>query len=90
MNNLFVSIPGVEKVILYGSRARGDHRLGSDVDLAIFGDNITRSHIANIHDLLENESPALLFFDVLHYNTLTNEALKKEIDKYGKVIYLLI
>jgi predicted nucleotidyltransferase len=29
------NFPGVEKIILYGSRARGDHQHGSDIDLAI-------------------------------------------------------
>lgn len=87
MYNLFTGMPQIEKVILYGSRAAGNFEKGSDVDLALAGINITCRHIAHVHDMLENESPTLLWFDVLHYNTLKNEKLKKSIDQEGIVIF---
>lgn len=37
----FASVPEVEQVILYGSRARGDYHKGSDIDLMLIGSNIT-------------------------------------------------
>ena len=87
MYDLFASIPGIEKVILYGSRARGDFERGSDVDLAVAGSEVSYSDIAKVHHMLENESPTLLWFDVLHYNTLKNEKMKKSIDKDGIAIF---
>jgi predicted nucleotidyltransferase len=87
MINLFRQQPEIEKVMLFGSRAYGNYRLGSDVDLALTGRNITPKVINHIHYILEEESPTLLWFDVLHYETVKNDKLKEEIAKYGRVIY---
>lgn len=87
MHKLFASVPSVQKVILYGSRATGKFENGSDIDLAVIGENVTYTDIAHIHSQLEEESPTLLWFDVLDYSTLKNEKLKQRIDKYGVVIY---
>ena len=88
MLGVFRDMPSVEKVLLFGSRAKGNFEKGADIDLAIVGAHITHREIARIHDLLENESPTLLWFDVLHYNTLKSESLKQQIDLYGQVIYV--
>ena len=87
MQHLFSEIPETEKVILYGSRATGSFEKGSDVDLAVAGKNVTQKQIAHLHFALENESPALLHFDVLHLDTLLNKKLKQQIEENGVVIY---
>jgi predicted nucleotidyltransferase len=87
MINLFRQHSEIEKVLLYGSRSNGSHELGSDVDLALTGKNITPKIVNLIHYVLEEESPTPLWFDVLHYDTIKNEKLKEEIDSSGKVIY---
>lgn len=87
MNQLFQSHPEIEKVILYGSRARKEFRRGSDVDLALMGEQVTFETVSSVLFNLEEESPTLLFFDVLHYDSLKNENLKKEIEEDGDVIY---
>jgi predicted nucleotidyltransferase len=87
MLGLFRSIPAIEKVIIYGSRAMGNFEKGSDIDLAIVGDKVTERDIAHLHNVLENDSPTLLWFDILHYNTMKNDELKQQIDIYGKVIF---
>ena len=87
MEELFLGEPTIDKVILYGSRARGDFERGSDVDLAIFGEYITPSVISNLHFKLENESPTLLFFDMFHFEKVTNRSLKENILKEGREIY---
>ena len=87
MQHLFSEIPETEKVILYGSRAAENFEKGSDVDLAVAGKNITEKQIAHLHFMLENESPTLLWFDVLHLDTIANKKLKKQIEENGVVIY---
>lgn len=87
MLQLFETIPAIEQVILYGSRATGSFEAGSDIDLAVFGPKVTYGNIAHVHDMLEEESPTLLWFDVVHYDRLRNDNLKAEIDEKGKVIY---
>lgn len=87
MVNLFRQTPEIEKVLLYGSRAYGNYSIGSDVDLALTGKEITIQIVNHIHYALEEESPTPLWFDVLHYDVIRNYKLKDEIDKYGIVIY---
>ncbi len=84
---LFVSFPSIEKVILYGSRANGHFEKASDIDLAIVGSTVTNNEISHIHSQIECESPILLWADVLHYETLKNQELRKKIDDTGKIIY---
>lgn len=77
----------IEEVILFGSRAMGNYKKGSDVDLAIVGENIERKILRRISDALNEEYPLPYFFDVVSYNDISNEELKKHIDSVGKVIY---
>jgi predicted nucleotidyltransferase len=87
MFNLFKQHSEIERVLLYGSRAYGNYELGSDVDLALAGKNITPQIVNHIHYILEEESPTPLWFDVVHFNAIKNIKLKEEIDSFGKVIY---
>jgi len=87
MTHLFQGHPEIEKVIIFGSRGRGDFEHGSDVDLALEGKEITFETVSSIHTSLEQESPTYLWFDILSLNTLKNQKLKEQIVKYGKVFY---
>lgn len=42
MNDIFSSIPNIAEVVLYGSRAKGNNRQASDVDITLKGENLTR------------------------------------------------
>lgn len=79
--------PTVECVLIFGSRAKGTEKIGSDVDLAIKGERVTPEQVLELKDLLEEETLIPYFFDILHYNTLQNPALKSHIDRVGKPIY---
>ncbi|WP_427338041.1 nucleotidyltransferase domain-containing protein [Caloranaerobacter sp. DY30410] len=77
----------IEKAVIFGSRAKGDYKLGSDVDIAIFGENITFDTISKLHAMLEEYSPLPYFFDVVDYLHLQNKELKEHIDRVGKTIF---
>lgn len=79
--------PNIEELVLFGSRAMGNYKPGSDVDLAVKGENINRSSIRRLSECLNEDLPLPYFFDVLDYNTIENEALKIHIDIFGVVIY---
>lgn len=87
MNDLFAERTDIEQVWLYGSRAKGLNRPGSDVDLALVGPDVSRDTVAHIHFTLEEDSPMPFFFDVLHWNTLGNQKLKAEIERTAKLLY---
>lgn len=77
----------IDEAIIFGSRAMGNYKKGSDVDMAILGSEITRKTILRLSDLLNEEYPLPYFFDIIHYETLSNENLKQHIDDKGKKIY---
>ena len=57
----------IEEAILFGSRAKGNYKKGSDVDLVIKGDRITRDTVIHLWNWLNEESPMPYFFDVVQY-----------------------
>jgi len=85
IKDYFKSIPEIEKVKIYGSRALGTYRKGSDIDLALFGD-INSGLITKISYEID-ELPTPYMFDITDYNTIGNEKLKSHIDEFGKVFY---
>lgn len=78
----FAKKNGVKKVILFGSRARGDNMERSDIDLAASGGNIRDFHFD-----LEEEAWTLLMFDVVNLDRHISEELQREIDRDGVIIY---
>lgn len=73
-----------EKIILFGSRARGDHKERSDIDLAIYGmpEDNRAPFWSDIDDL-----PTLLKFDLVHITKDTDVELLKNIEKDGVILY---
>lgn len=72
----------VNKVILFGSRARGDYWRASDIDLAVSGGDITRFALA-----VEEETSTLLFYDVVNLDESVSPELLARIQKEGLVLY---
>ncbi|WP_292663978.1 nucleotidyltransferase domain-containing protein [Nitratifractor sp.] len=68
------------KAILFGSRAKGDYRRGSDVDLAIIGNE------REVAYRLNEETNLPYFFDVIHLQKISNKALLEHIERVGKAI----
>lgn len=80
--------PEIEKAVIFGSRAKGNYKPGSDVDIAVWGNDITFLTIARLHAMLEEESPMPYFFDLIDYTHLENEELKRQIDRAGQAFYV--
>lgn len=76
----------IKTAYLYGSRARGDFNPGSDIDIAIrfWKDRIK---IYEIRDKLLEQN-LIYTFDILDYDEISNEKLKKNIDREGIVIFM--
>ncbi len=77
----------ISKVVLFGSRAMGNHKRASDVDIALMGKDVTSQTVLRLYDDLNEEYPLPYFFDVIDYKEVSNEDLKDHIDNVGKVIY---
>jgi predicted nucleotidyltransferase len=80
-------VPQIEKALLFGSRAMGNFKKASDIDIAIMGEHADFRIAAHIKYELEEETNLPYFFDIIAYNTIDNNALKEHLHKYGKVIY---
>ena len=77
----------IDKVSIYGSRARGDFKDGSDIDLVLYGQNIDFKTISAIHSKLENNNFIPLMFDITHYENINNPNLQNRIDNESQLIY---
>jgi len=77
----------VEKVTLFGSRAAGNHKKASDVDIAIFGKDVNAGVASAIKFEIEEETVIPYFFDVVAYPVIKNEKLKEHIDTKGVILW---
>lgn len=85
--SVFKKYPGIKQAVLYGSRAKGNYRNGSDIDLAFKTDDFfSFDDLLNIlRDFDDSDLP--YFVDASIYNKLSNPDLKDHIDRVGKVLY---
>ena len=72
----------VEKVILFGSRARGDFHRTSDIDLAVKGGDFINFSLD-----VDEETSTLLMFDFVDLNRSIQQELRENIEKEGRIIY---
>lgn len=77
----------IEKAVIFGSRAKGNYKPGSDIDIAIYGEKITFDILARLHWELEENSPLPYFFDIVDYTHSNHKELKEHIERVGIVIY---
>ena len=73
---------GLDRVVLFGSRARGDNRERSDIDLAIFGGDTAEFLLS-----ADEEIQTLLMFDIVDLGKPVQPALRAEIERDGVILY---
>lgn len=77
----------VEKAYIFGSRAKGNYKNGSDVDLALKGSELDFDTISQISYLLNEETNMPYKFDVLNYHTIQEPDLVVHIDRVGVEVF---
>ncbi len=86
LNSVFFRHKAINSVLVYGSRAKGNYRPGSDIDLTIKGDVLEFAELMQIEDQIDD-----LFLpytvDLSQYAQLSNIDLIEHIDRVGVVIY---
>lgn len=86
INSVFARHPDVEKVVLYGSRAKGTYKPGSDIDLALYGKEISLKQKNRILDELD-ELDLPYSIDISVFNQLSHVQLRDHIERVGVVFY---
>lgn len=90
INQILASYHVIEEAYIFGSRAKGNYKNGSDVDIAIKGENVTYQSILDISSCLNEETMMPYHFDVLNYYSINNKELCEHIDRAGILLYKII
>ncbi len=86
IQSVFEHYPQIDKVVLYGSRAKGNYKEGSDIDLSLIGRGIDRRVLNRIElDLDELMLPYTI--DLCAYEGLQNAQFKEHIQRVGKLFF---
>jgi predicted nucleotidyltransferase len=86
ISSVFARFPQVEKAMLFGSRAKGNYKTGSDIDLTLYGEQLTSRLCATIASELDD---LLLPYtiDLSVFDELNNAKLSEHIERVGVVFY---
>lgn len=86
LNSVFLQHKAISSVLIYGSRAKGNYRQGSDIDLTIKGSVLEFAELMQIEDQIDDLSLPYTV-DLSQYAQLSNTDLIEHIDRVGLVIY---
>lgn len=86
IQQVFKNYPKVEQAKIFGSRAKGNYRENSDIDIVVFGDLDLQKLGQILLDL--EELPTAHSFDLKLYNKINHPKLKNHIDRVAKVFYV--
>jgi predicted nucleotidyltransferase len=86
IKEVFSRFPQIEKVIIFGSRAMGNYKNGSDIDLTLVGEKINLDTFYKIQIELDNLSiPYKIDLSIFHQ--IENTELIQHIQRFGKIFY---
>jgi len=85
--NVMKSYPQIEEAFIFGSRAKGNYKHGSDIDIALKGKELSNEIVWDITALLNNEMPIPYKIDVLALNNSLLFSLADHIRRVGISFY---
>lgn len=86
IREILAKMPAVEKAVIYGSRAKGNERPGSDIDLTLIGQGLDLDMLGKIATELD-ESPIPYQVDLSLFDQIDHAGLRDHIERVGKVFY---
>lgn len=86
LEGVFSQYPEIERVLIFGSRANGNFKDGSDIDLAILAPTLSDSRFAQLWNQLD-ELPIVFKMDILHWDRLANQHLRTKVLDEGRVLF---
>ena len=86
LQDVFRRHANIKKVLIFGSRSKCNYRAGSDIDLAVIGNDIDYNQLLSI--LCEIDDLELLYsVDLLDYQKKKGTSIGDHIDRVGQVFY---
>lgn len=86
INNVFAEFPEIDEAILYGSRAKGNYKPGSDIDITFIGNDLN-NRILNKISLRLDDLLLPYTFDLSLHKHIDNIDLIDHIKRIGKTFY---
>lgn len=86
LRGVFRQCPFVEEVWIFGSRAKGNYRTGSDIDLAVRGKDLSRDDMYELWAKIEDLG-LLYNVDLLNYNKYADKPIGEHVRRVGKLFY---
>jgi len=86
IRDVFAAHPEVDEVVLYGSRAKGNYKVGSDIDLTMKGEAVDFSLLSTISQELY-DLPIPYTVDLSIFSNISNANLVEHIERAGKLFY---
>lgn len=86
LKRVFEHYPEIERVLIFGSRAKDSWRDGSDIDLAVLAQAMSDSRFTRLWNEID-DLPLVFKTDCLHWDRLSNPALKEKILREGIPFY---
>ena len=83
IKDIVAKYPQVENAVMFGSRASGQFKDHSDIDLAVFAPQLSDTEFSLLWEAITN-LPIIFKMDILHFDRLTNQVLKEKILREGK------
>lgn len=87
IRQILAGVPAVEKAVIFGSRAKGSHQPGSDIDLTLFGPGLSLATLGHIAAQLD-ESPIPYQIDLSVFDLIEHPGLREHIERVGRVFYV--
>lgn len=87
LKEIFAKYSNIDKVVIYGSRAKGNYRKGSDIDLVLYGKAL---HIDTVFKLEDDIDKLYLpyMFDIAISEHIDNQNLSEHIARIGQDFYI--
>ncbi|MEK7747879.1 MAG: nucleotidyltransferase domain-containing protein [Nitrospirota bacterium] len=86
VRQILAAFPEVEKAVIYGSRAKGNYKNGSDIDLTLMGDALDYKILSAVAGALD-ESLIPYTVDLSLFEKIENPALREHIERVGVVFF---
>jgi len=83
---VFANHPAIDRAVLYGSRAKGNFKPGSDIDLSLHGTGLSLKELGDI-DFELDDLLLPYMIDLLIFDQLKHTALREHIERVGVVFY---